>query len=78
MKTVEIHSGFIRLDQFLKWADVVSAGGEAKIRITGGEVKVNGETVTARGKKLYSGDQVEVQGYPDILQVQGKEDARQS
>lgn len=53
----ELH---IRLDQFLKMADVVQSGGEAKLLIQGGEVMVNGETETRRKKKLYPGDVVTV------------------
>ncbi|HHT16875.1 MAG TPA: RNA-binding S4 domain-containing protein [Papillibacter sp.] len=53
---VEITSDFIRLDAFLKYASCVSTGGEAKILIQQGDVKVNGETEYQRGKKLRPGD----------------------
>lgn len=46
----------IRLGQFLKFADMVQDGIEAKIRIQEGEVKVNGETETRRGKQLQHND----------------------
>ncbi|WP_416674583.1 RNA-binding S4 domain-containing protein [Egbenema bharatensis] len=52
----------IRLDQFLKWAGVVQTGGEAKVLIQFGEVEVNGETETRRGRKLVEGDRVSFQG----------------
>lgn len=52
----------IRLSQFLKLADVVQDGLEAKIRIIEGEISVNGEIELRRGRKLYSGDTVEVEG----------------
>ncbi len=48
----------IRLDQFLKHHGLVATGGQAKILIQGGEVQVNGEVETRRGRKLRSGDQV--------------------
>ena len=50
----------IRLDQFLKLADVVQSGGEAKLMIQGGEVRVNGEVETRRKKQLQPGDEVQV------------------
>ena len=52
----------IRLDQFLKWQGLVGTGGEAKQRIQGGEVRVNGFQETRRGRKLKPGDRVELAG----------------
>ena len=48
----------MKLDQFLKWNNLVSSGGEAKIFIKSGSVKVNGEIETRRGRKLNKGDKV--------------------
>ena len=48
----------MRLDQFLKWHNLVSSGGEAKIIIKSGNVKVNGEIEIRRGRKLKKGDKV--------------------
>ena len=48
----------MKLDQFLKWQNLVSSGGEAKILIKSGSVKVNGEIETRRGRKLNKGDKV--------------------
>jgi ribosome-associated protein len=59
MKIIKIRTPFIKLDQFLKFAEVVQGGGEAKILIQDGLVEVNGEVCTQRGKKLYSGDRVQ-------------------
>lgn len=59
MKLVKIETPFIKLDQFLKYENLVQGGGEAKILIQDGQVKVNGEVCTQRGKKLYRGDRVE-------------------
>ena len=48
----------MKLDQFLKWQNLVSSGGEAKIFIKSGSVKVNGIIETKRGRKLNKGDKV--------------------
>ena len=48
----------MKLDQFLKWKNLVSSGGEAKILIKSGSVKVNGLIETRRGRKLNKGDKV--------------------
>lgn len=60
MDNIKINSEFIKLDQFLKWAGVVSAGADAKLLIFDGLVKVNGEVEVRRGKKLRTGDIIEV------------------
>ena len=52
----------IRLSQFLKLANVVQDGLEAKIRITEGEVLVNGSLETRRGRKLFTNDTVQMNG----------------
>jgi ribosome-associated protein len=56
---LQIPSG-ITLGQALKAADLVGSGGEAKVLIQAGEVRVNGEVETRRGRKLEKGDVVEV------------------
>ena len=48
----------MKLDQFLKWKNLVSSGGEAKSIIISGSVKVNGLIETRRGRKLKKGDKV--------------------
>ena len=48
----------MKLDQFLKWNNLVSSGGEAKFLIKSGKVKVNGEIELRRGRKLNSGDKI--------------------
>lgn len=60
MIDIEITSEYIKLDAFLKWAEIVSMGTEAKMIIQDGEVYVNGEIETRRGKKLVKGDTVRV------------------
>ena len=59
-KTVTIQTDYIRLDAALKLADAVQTGGHAKLVITEGDVKVNGEVCTQRGKKLRDGDTMEL------------------
>jgi ribosome-associated protein len=59
---ISIKEDFIRLDSAMKLADMVVTGGHAKIVIQEGEVKVNGEVCTMRGKKLRKGDKVEFDG----------------
>lgn len=56
MEEVKITSDTINLDQFLKWANLVMSGGEAKHIIQAGEVEVNGEIELKRGKTLKAGD----------------------
>ena len=56
---ISIKEDFIRLDSAMKLADMVVTGGHAKMVIQDGEVKVNGEICTMRGKKLRQGDKVE-------------------
>lgn len=60
MDKVQINTEFIKLDQFLKWAGIADTGTIAKLIINNGDVKVNGEVVLQRGKKLYKGNIVEV------------------
>ena len=59
---VEITTEFIKLQDALKFANVVYSGGEAKSVIQEGAVLVNGEVCTMRGKKLRPGDKVEFAG----------------
>ena len=56
---ISIKEEFIRLDSAMKLSNMVVTGGHAKIVIQNGEVKVNGEICTMRGKKLRKGDKVE-------------------
>ncbi len=57
---MKIDTEYIKLDSFLKAVNVASSGGDAKMMIIEGMVKVNGETELRRGRKLYPGDRVEV------------------
>ena len=62
METAEISTEFIKLDSLLKIAGLTGTGGEAKYVISEGMVKVNGETCTVKGKKIYPGDRIEFAG----------------
>ncbi|NLG92741.1 MAG: RNA-binding S4 domain-containing protein [Clostridiales bacterium] len=61
MKTekIAINTEFIRLDALLKRGGAVDTGGQAKFAVQNGEVKVNGEVCTMRGKKMRPGDKAE-------------------
>ena len=61
-ETVQINTEYIKLQDLLKFAGVVDTGGMAKEVIQAGEVRVNGETCTMRGKKLRPGDVAELDG----------------
>jgi ribosome-associated protein len=58
----------IKLDQFLKLKGLVQTGGQAKLLIQAGEVKVNGSIETRRGRKLVKGDRISTMG--ETIQVQ--------
>ncbi|MCK4839368.1 MAG: RNA-binding S4 domain-containing protein [Desulfobulbaceae bacterium] len=62
MEKIEINGKVIRLGQFLKMAVLVETGGEAKARIQGGEVLLNNEVETRRGRQLHHLDVVEIAG----------------
>ena len=58
-KTIKAEGEFIKLQDLLKFSGLCQTGGHAKIVIQNGEVKVNGEICTMRGKKLRTGDIIE-------------------
>ena len=62
MDQIEIRDEFTKLGQALKLAGIAESGVDAKIMIEEETVKVNGETETRRGRKLYDGDAVEARG----------------
>lgn len=67
-ETVKITTEFIKLDALLKFASLVNSGGEAKMIIQNGEVLVNGEVCTMRGKKIRSGDRVAYNGREVVVE----------
>lgn len=62
MEIIKLRDDFIKLGQALKAANLVEDGVEAKLVIQDGLVKVNNETDTRRGRKLYDGDVVSFDG----------------
>jgi ribosome-associated protein len=70
MKThdaITIDSDYIKLDSLLKLANLVMSGGEAKLLIMDGQVMVNGQVETRRGRKLYPGDRIRCVGRPEVV-----------
>ena len=61
-RPLEITTEYIKLQDALKLANLVGSGGEAKVHIQEGQVTVNGEICTMRGKKLRPGDSFTFQG----------------
>lgn len=62
MENITITTDMIQLDQFLKWASILQSGGETKILLDEKRIFVNGSLCTAKRKKLYPGDIIEVKG----------------
>lgn len=60
---IVIRTEFIKLDSFIKYAELTDTGGQAKEIVLAGMVKVNGEVCTMRGKKIRPGDVVEADGW---------------
>ena len=58
----KITTEYITLQQFMKLSGIVSTGGEAKLRIKEMDIVVNGEKENRRGRKLYPGDKVKIEG----------------
>lgn len=59
---IKIKDAFVTLGQFLKLADIISSGGQAKWFLQEYEVYVNEELEDRRGRKLYIGDEVDIPG----------------
>ena len=57
-----INTDYITLGQFLKLADIIESGGEAKMFLAENEVKIDGEPDNRRGRKIRGGEVVEVLG----------------
>lgn len=62
MEKIKITTDMIQLDQFLKWASILQSGGETKVLLLENKIFVNGTLCTAKRKKLYPGDVVDVIG----------------
>lgn len=68
MNKISISTEFIKLDALLKFSNLVSSGGEAKILIADGQVSVNGEVCLMRGKKIRPGDTVSLGGQTIVIE----------
>ena len=67
-QVISITTEYIKLEALLKLANLVGSGGEAKVLIQEGQVSVNGDVCTMRGKKLRPGDRVTFQGRELLVQ----------
>ena len=67
--TVVIGTEFIKLESAMKLANIVVSGGSAKLEIQDGNVLVNGEVCTMRGKKLYPGDRFTFDGIEYLISI---------
>ena len=65
---IKIDPEYIKLDALLKFAGAAETGGAAKVAIQEGEVKVNGEVCTMRGRKLRPGDRAELPGLTLVVE----------
>ena len=68
-KKVPIQTEYIKLDSLLKFAGVLETGGQAKEAIQSGQVSVNGEPCTQRGKKLRPGDRAALEGNIENIEI---------
>ena len=64
---LEISTEFIKLQDALKFANLVGSGGEAKVLIQEGQVSVNGQVCTMWGKRLRRGDSGTFQGQTVLM-----------
>jgi len=69
MIEITIETEYIKLDQFLKFCGATQTGGQAKIIISQGDIIVNGEVCTQRGKKIRKDDVVEIKDYNKYIVV---------
>lgn len=67
MEIIPLHSPFITMGQLLKYAGIVGSGGDVKMFLTETSITVNGEHDNRRGRKLYAGDTVIVEGHEPML-----------
>ena len=66
---LEINSDYITLGQLLKRVDVIGSGGEVKAFLENTQVRVNGEIEARRGRKLYHGNSIHIQGFGKVQVV---------
>jgi ribosome-associated protein len=68
---ISIQTEFIKLESAMKLANIIPTGGTAKLEIQDGNVLVNGEVCTMRGKKLYPGDKFTFDGVTYLISCHG-------
>lgn len=73
MRKIRIDTEYIKLDQFLKLASIVSSGGEAKKFLFGNDILVNGEKETRRGRKLRHLDKIRIDNEIYVIEQAGVE-----
>ena len=71
MDSILIHTEYIKLEALLKYAGLAETGGESKLLIQDGQVSVNGQVCTMRGKKLRGGDTVTLEGRTVLVRSEG-------
>ena len=64
---IKITTEYVTLGQFLKLADIISSGGEAKFAVKEMDIYVNGEREDRRGRKLYPNDQITIEGSTFVI-----------
>ncbi|MCQ6276643.1 S4 domain-containing protein YaaA [Bacillus sp. V3B] len=69
MKTIKIQTEYITLGQFLKVVNVISSGGMAKWFLSEYKIHINGEQDQRRGRKLRSGDKIEIDGHSTYILI---------
>jgi ribosome-associated protein len=71
-REIRLNSDEITLGQLLKFADIISSGGEVKPFLAEHLIRVNGERENRRGRKLRAGDILQIEGYEKLI-LMGKE-----
>ncbi|XJZ27335.1 S4 domain-containing protein YaaA [Bacillota bacterium Lsc_1132] len=64
---IKVDTEYITLGQFLKLADVIQTGGMAKWFLSENKILINGEQDQRRGRKLYAGDRVQIEGFGEFI-----------
>lgn len=64
-----VTDNYIKLDSFIKWQGLAETGGQAKLDIQNGLVRVNGKVETRRGRKLVQGDKVTYHGKTILVEI---------
>ncbi|WP_251441705.1 RNA-binding S4 domain-containing protein [Veillonella intestinalis] len=71
---VEIHTPYIKLDQLLKFEQIIGTGGQVKFLLDDQKITVNGEICHEKRKKIYPDDIVEIQGIGTLLVIKEEAD----